>query len=158
MASDYSRFVVHCKKRPYDVYIGRPNPTVKSDTYKWGNPFVIGKDGDRDDVVIKYEQWLLSQPDLIRDAKAELEGKILGCWCAPLPCHGHFLAQIANSEDLSVHKGKASHQSEKHNTHSPPSPSDSSPSSPPSPAPKKPPAWTNNDFPSLSSTSKKSKQ
>ena len=28
----------------------------------------------------------------------ELSGKRLGCFCAPLPCHGDVLAEIANSE------------------------------------------------------------
>ena len=35
--------VVHCKKEYYDVLIDR--------TTKWGNPFIIGRDGDRDGVV-----------------------------------------------------------------------------------------------------------
>jgi hypothetical protein len=38
--------VVHCKREPYDVYIGRPS--------KWGNPFQIGRDGTRDEVIAKY--------------------------------------------------------------------------------------------------------
>jgi hypothetical protein len=38
------------------VYIGRPS--------KWGNPFVIGKDGTRDDVVAKYRAYLLRTPAL----------------------------------------------------------------------------------------------
>lgn len=42
--------VVHCKKEPYDVYIGRPS--------KWGNPFVIGKDGTREEVIAKYAEWI----------------------------------------------------------------------------------------------------
>jgi hypothetical protein len=28
------------------------------DSYKWGNPFVIGKHGDRDDVIRKFEEWV----------------------------------------------------------------------------------------------------
>jgi len=30
--------------------------------------------------------------------KANLRGKILGCYCAPLACHGDILARIANEE------------------------------------------------------------
>ncbi len=82
-------YVVHCKKAKYDVYIGRPSV--------WGNPFVIGKDGDRVSVVTKYRNWLLSQPELVQRAKRELQGKILGCWCAPAACHGDVLSEIANS-------------------------------------------------------------
>jgi hypothetical protein len=83
--------VVHCKKDKYDVYIGRPGP--------WGNPFEIGKDGDREEVVQKYAEWLLAQPELVEKAKEELKGKVLGCWCAPKLCHGNILSQIANEEN-----------------------------------------------------------
>ena len=79
--------VVHCKKEPYDVYIGRPS--------KWGNPYEIGKDGSREDVIIKYMDWLLTRPDLLISIH-ELKGKVLGCWCKPNPCHGDILADIAN--------------------------------------------------------------
>lgn len=81
--------VVHCKREPYDVYIGRPS--------KWGNPFVIGKDGTREEVIEKYRQWLV--PILEEHGVgpiAELKGKTLGCWCAPKPCHGDVLLELAN--------------------------------------------------------------
>lgn len=78
--------VVHIKRAPYDVYIGRPS--------KWGNPFVIGRDGTRADVIRKYEKWLNTQPQLMNSLH-ELKGKTLGCWCAPQACHGHVLARLA---------------------------------------------------------------
>ena len=80
--------VVHCKRAAHDVYIGRPS--------KWGNPFVIGRDGTREEVIARYEAWLLEQPELLA-ALPELEGKTLGCWCAPRPCHGDVLARLANA-------------------------------------------------------------
>lgn len=87
--------VVHCKRDPYDVYIGRPS--------KWGNPF-SHKDGTlaqyrvntREEAITRYEEWLLSQPELV-SALPELAGKTLGCWCAPDPCHGDVLVRLANS-------------------------------------------------------------
>jgi hypothetical protein len=79
--------VVHCKKSRYDVYIGRPS--------KWGNPFVIGKDGSRDEVIAKYEAWLMARPDLLDDLH-ELKGKTLACWCSPAACHGDVLDKLAN--------------------------------------------------------------
>ena len=92
-----NNFVVHVRKGKYDVYIGRYNPSVEGGTNpKWGNPFKIGSDGDRDDVISKYENWLLAQPQLIEEAKKELKGKVLACWCAPQSCHGHVLARVAN--------------------------------------------------------------
>lgn len=61
--------VVHCKKEPYDVYIGRPS--------KWGSPFVIGKDGNREEVILKYREWIKTQSQLLASLP-ELKGKVLG--------------------------------------------------------------------------------
>jgi hypothetical protein len=47
--------------------------------------------------IAMYRQWLLSQPELVERARRELRGKVLACWCAPLDCHGHVLAEVANS-------------------------------------------------------------
>lgn len=78
--------VVHCKVDPFDVYIGRPS--------KFGNPFVIGKDGDRAAVIEKFRFYLDASPELRTAAVKELSGKVLGCYCAPLPCHGDVLAEV----------------------------------------------------------------
>lgn len=84
-----AKMVVHYKRDRYNVYIGRPS--------KWGNPFSIGKDGDRAEVIAKHREWLQHQPKLLQAIKdGELTGKVLGCWCAPLPCHGDTLAELAN--------------------------------------------------------------
>jgi len=77
--------VVHCKREKFDVYIGRPS--------KWGNPFNIGKDGSRAEVVQKYKRYILNNAELLKDLK-ELEGKTLGCWCKPLACHGDVLIEL----------------------------------------------------------------
>ena len=39
------------------VYVGRPS--------KWGNPFAIGRDGTRDQVIAKYRVWIVLQPALM---------------------------------------------------------------------------------------------
>jgi len=82
--------VVHSKKSPYDIYIGRPS--------KWGNPFKVGVHGKRGECIEMYRKWINKpkQRHLIRDAKTELKGKVLGCWCKPSPCHGDILVEIAN--------------------------------------------------------------
>ncbi len=80
--------VVHCKNEPFDVYIGRPS--------KWGNPFRIGKDGSREDVIEKYRHWILANPSLMARLRSELKGKTLGCWCKPNACHGDVLAELAD--------------------------------------------------------------
>ena len=79
--------VVHCRRERYDVYVGRPSP--------WGNPFLIGRDGTREEVVAKYAVWVRTQPHPLARI-AELSGKTLGCWCAPLLCHADVLARLAD--------------------------------------------------------------
>ncbi len=83
-----SKLVVHRSRRRFDVYVGRPSI--------WGNPFVIGRDGDREDVITKYRAWLLTQPQLLAKLP-RLRGKILGCWCRPKLCHGDVIAELANA-------------------------------------------------------------
>lgn len=90
--------VLFNKKRgpipPEAVYIGRPS--------KWGNPFEIGKDGTREEVIRLYREWLYSQPTLVAAVKRELKGKDLVCWCSPEACHGEVLMEVAN--DLEVYR------------------------------------------------------
>lgn len=90
-----TRWVVHCKKEPFDVYIGRPS--------RWGNPFshqpktrAEVKVDTREEAIACFEEWLKQNPDMIERVKRELKGKVLGCWCHPKECHGDVLARIAN--------------------------------------------------------------
>jgi hypothetical protein len=69
------------------VYIGRPG--------KWGNPFSIGKDGNRNEVILKYIDWIATQHELL-NALGELRGRDLVCFCHPLACHGDVLTELAN--------------------------------------------------------------
>jgi hypothetical protein len=73
------------------VYIGRPS--------KWGNPFEIGKHGNRAQVISRYERWLRDNTALMA-ALPELRGKNLVCWCSPAPCHGDILLALANGLPL----------------------------------------------------------
>jgi hypothetical protein len=59
---------------------------------KWGNPFVLGRHGDRDTVIRRYAQEHLPHQPALQAALGELRGKALGCWCAPARCHGDILA------------------------------------------------------------------
>lgn len=68
------------------IYIGRGS--------KWGNPFVIGKDGSREEVVEKYDKYLrqlLKENKITIEELAELYNKSLLCHCYPLLCHGNVL-------------------------------------------------------------------
>ena len=70
------------------VYTGRGS--------KWGNPFRIGRDGDRASVIARDERWLADQYHLLR-ALDELRGRDLVCFCAPRACHGDLLLRLANA-------------------------------------------------------------
>jgi hypothetical protein len=77
------------------VYIGRAAPRYGLRASKWANPFMIGRDGARDEVIAMYERWLRDErPDLMA-ALPELHGKDLVCWCAPLACHGDVILRLA---------------------------------------------------------------
>ena len=69
----------------YDIYIGRGS--------RWGNPFPISDKCPRKLAIAKYEVWIRRRPDLLA-ALPELAGKILGCYCPPLPCHGEVLLRL----------------------------------------------------------------
>ena len=72
----------------------------------WANPFKIGRDVTRDDVLCKYEKLLrdklyTNDVNKATDAAAiykedllKLDGKILGCWCKPESCHGDVLLKL----------------------------------------------------------------
>lgn len=86
--------VVHCRREPYDVYIGRPS--------KWGNPFHVVSESrptrlgmTRDEAIAAYAKWIKTQPELMA-ALPELRDKVLGCWCAPYRCHGEVLVALAS--------------------------------------------------------------
>ena len=69
------------------VYVGRPS--------KWGNPYVIGKDGTRKEVVNKYKLYFYARHDLVLSLH-ELRNKDLACWCSRELCHADFLVELAN--------------------------------------------------------------
>jgi len=63
----------------------------------WGNEFVIGVDGTREEVIEKFRIKVESDEEMIRSIKRELKGKNLVCCCKPKSCHGDILLEIANS-------------------------------------------------------------
>ncbi len=84
------------KGEKYDVYIGRKSP--------WGNPYIIGIDGDRTEVIRKYRYDFYR--DLLPFKKEEtigLKGKILGCHCKPASCHGDVIIDYFNEVELENH-------------------------------------------------------
>lgn len=72
----------------YDVYIGRPSI--------WGNPFLMSlRPSGRERAIKAYESYLRERPWLVAMIPT-LKGLRLGCYCAPLPCHGDILARLAD--------------------------------------------------------------
>ena len=85
--------VVNIRKSSYNVYIGRGSI--------WGNPFVIGIDGNRGVVIDKYRDYMIKRLEsgsIAIERLLELDGKVLGCYCAPLPCHGNVLLELIEKE------------------------------------------------------------
>jgi len=70
-----------------------------------GNPYIIGKDGTREQVIEKYRLLLPEQYrllNIVRDRIDEMLERtkthpiLLACWCAPLPCHGDVIKDFLN--------------------------------------------------------------
>ena len=81
---------------PHAVLVDRSTP--------YGNPFKVGQDGSREDVIDKYEFWI-SQPEQVElrvMMARELRGKDLLCWCTypsqrpKMKCHADIILKIAN--------------------------------------------------------------
>lgn len=96
MNDELRQMVLNVRRDKPDVYIGRASG--KWPASKWGNPFPLNDRTTRREVVLRYAKWLQRQPELLL-AIPELKDKTVGCWCAPLLCHGHVLASLASSDD-----------------------------------------------------------
>ena len=82
---DLTTRVVNARREDCDILIARPS--------KWGNPFQIGRDGNREQVIRMYAVHIRRRPDLLA-ALTELAGKRLGCYCKPDACHGDVLVKL----------------------------------------------------------------
>lgn len=90
--------VANIRTGKYDVYIGRAG---KGKSGYFGSPFRLEAFETRQDCLLEYEEWfyarIKSDPEFYRRVKA-LRGKVLGCFCAPLSCHGDVIAKWLNGE------------------------------------------------------------
>lgn len=91
----------------FDVYIGRS----KSSPFHWGNPFthltgVAGavKVETREEAIDCFRRWVYGEAFIeVEPLRREwmlrnlhlLKGKTIGCFCAPLLCHGEVLIEMA---------------------------------------------------------------
>jgi hypothetical protein len=85
------------------VSVSRPGP--------WGNPFVVnprcrpGSGGSYqinvptvEDAVACFREMIALKPELVTEARKQLRGKNLACFCAlDQPCHADVLLEIANA-------------------------------------------------------------
>lgn len=98
--------VVHCKKEPYDVYIGRPGPYGNKYSHKAIETTCAEEwKPTREECIAAYERDLRTllelEPDfVINEFLRPIAGKTLGCWCAPKPCHGDVLIKLCKELGL----------------------------------------------------------
>lgn len=91
------------------VYVGRGTG--------WGNPFVVGKDGTREECVAMFKKWFNADITPVGSelyefrrkhgwrgftlacvVKHHLGGKNLACWCpTSCECHADVLLELANA-------------------------------------------------------------
>ena len=90
-------------ENPNNIYIGRSgivfvdNKRFPEKSSLFANPFKIGVDGTRDEVLQKYREYIkneLYKDEKLRKILLSYKGKNLGCWCHPEPCHGDILAEM----------------------------------------------------------------
>ena len=91
--------VVNKRVDDFDVSISRDS--------KYGNPFRVGPDGSRKDVIKKHRRWLMRwilhkeevtigrwNNKWVVEHLKDLDDQILGCFCKPLACHGDTLVEF----------------------------------------------------------------
>ena len=108
---NFATKIVHCKRGQFSTYIGRPKAGGE---WRFGNPFVIGRDGDRPTVISKMNNWLQTgesfgnaeaTPErrewILRNVHS-LKDETLGCWCdyPNEDCHGRILKEMANGATM----------------------------------------------------------
>lgn len=81
------------------VYVGRANPRRGLAASAFANPYRIGDDGTRQEVVEKYRQHVLGRQELL-DRLHELRGRRLACWCSPAPCHADVLVELVDADEV----------------------------------------------------------
>jgi hypothetical protein len=83
----------------------RPNGTISDNPAElgyFGNPFTV-QQYSRERCIELYREYfaerMLNDP-VFRTAVMLLKGKVLGCFCKPLACHGDVIADYLNSLEI----------------------------------------------------------
>jgi len=64
---------------------------------EFGNPFVMPDDGDRGEVIAKFEKFYWPHKPGLLDKIVDWRGKVLVCWCHPEACHADVIANTVNA-------------------------------------------------------------
>lgn len=113
--------VVHCRRAPYDLYVGRGRDPESGEPGEWGNPYSHRPSrvpgvivvGSVDEAIAMHRRWLYEQlrsGAISLERMASLAALTLGCWCdQPGPCHGWTLHAAAAwaGEQLRLRQGAA---------------------------------------------------
>lgn len=90
---------VNLRNEKYTVYVGRAG---RGQHGMFGNPFVVGRDGERGECVRKFAAWFYSSDpdatymrDMVRTHIKPTD--VLGCFCKPASCHGDIIAAYVNA-------------------------------------------------------------
>ena len=81
----------------YDQYIGRAGHG--HDGY-FGNPFILSPTEPKGATLERYREYFydrLNNDPEFKQRVHSLKGKVLGCFCKPLPCHGDVIAHYLNN-------------------------------------------------------------
>lgn len=92
--------VVNWRKTKGDgvIYIGRGRGGKKT---KWGNPYPLPSKHSEQDLIVcllRYA-WHLHDTGLYEEAREDLAGHKLACFCHPKRCHGDILARLADAKN-----------------------------------------------------------
>ncbi|MGN9842953.1 DUF4326 domain-containing protein [Nonomuraea sp. H19] len=89
------------------TYVGRAAPGLKASPYN--SPHSIGRKGcracggrlhDRHEVMELYRAHLREHPELVEQARRELAGQDLACWCRPdQECHADVLLAVVGGQE-----------------------------------------------------------
>jgi len=93
-----------CKKNFYDdEWKKNPNAVLVSRPTKYGNPFKMNDESERDAVIELYREWLIMVLEEDPHFLDELKGKDLVCFCSlDKKCHADVLIEFITGQESSV--------------------------------------------------------
>ncbi len=92
-------------KEKYTLYIGRENKYYNLEKSIFSNPYVIGKDGNREEVIEKFRIFAENNKEIL-DNLHLIDNQILGCYCYPEKCHGEILIELRKKQVMENNQKK----------------------------------------------------